>query len=373
MKKIITVLALLLCLALSAGVAACSDAGKGPGGGSSSGGKFDQLDTTESVYGFSAASAGMLISSMNGGSAAALATAKGYALPLSAQAAQTEPGTENTGNEQTGAGENTGNGGQTGTGENGGQTGAGENTGNGGQTGTADDTQQVEAELDAYMALVESLLSDGGFQMQEGASDREGYETKMVVSYRDLNGNALQYELHYNSIARTDNDDDDDDDFDDRFENESEEEYGIEGIMVIDGADYAIRGERETESEGGESESETSFRVTLSDVSYMLVEQSYESERGETEQEYSYSVFENGSLTERSSFEYEEENGETELKMTSRKGGENSVFYFERETVRGEEVIRIRVGSGSAAQSYYVRVQTDADGNKDYVYEQIGR
>lgn len=359
MKKIITTLALLLCLALSAGVAACSDAGKGSGGGSSSGGKFDQLDTTESVYGFSAASAGMLISSMNGGSAAALATAKGYALPLSAQAAQTEPGTENTGNEQTGAGENTENGGQTGTGE------------NGGQTGAADDTQQVEAELDAYMALVESLLSDGGFQMQEGASDR-GYETKMVVSYRDLNGSALQYELHYNSIARPDNDDDDDD-FDDRFEKETEEEYGIEGIMVIDGADYAIRGERETESEGGESESETSFRVTLSDVSYMLVEQSYESERGETEQEYSYSVFENGSLTERSSFEYEEENGETELKMTSRKGGENSVFYFERETVRGEEVIRIRVGSGSAAQSYYVRVQTDADGNKDYVYEQIGR
>lgn len=361
MKKIITVLALLLCLALSAGVAACSDAGRGAGGGSSSGGKFDQLDTTESVYGFSAASAGMLISSMNGGSAAALATAKGYALPLSAQAVQTEQtGTENTGNEQTGAGENTENGGQTGTGE------------NGGQTGAADDTQQIEAELDAYMALVESLLSDGGFQVQEGASDR-GYETKMVVSYRDLNGKALQYELHYNSIARPDNDDDDDDDFDDRFENESEEEYGIEGVMVIDGADYAIRGERESESEGSETESETSFRVTLSDASYMLVEQSYESERNETEQEYSYSVFENGRLTERSSFEYEEEDGETELKMTSRKGGESSVFYFERETVRGEEVIRIRVGSGSAAQSYYVRVQTDADGNKDYVYEQIGR
>ena len=240
---------------------------------------------------------------------------------------------------------------------------------------TKDDAQQIEAELDAYMALVESLLSDGGFQVQEGASDREGYETKMVVSYRDLKGSALQYELHYNSIARQDKDDrdDDDDDFDDRFENETEEEYGIEGIMVIDGADYAIRGERETESEGSETESETSFRVTLSDASYMLVEQSYESERNETEQEYSYSVYENGSLTERSSFEYEEENGETELKMTSRKGGESSVFYFERETVRGEEVIRIRVGSGGAAQSYYVRVQTDADGNKDYVYEQIGR
>lgn len=353
MKKIITVLAVLLCLALSVGVAACSDAGSGLGGGNSSGGKFEQLDTAESVYGFSAASAGMLISSMNGGTAAALATAKGYALPVSeTQAPQTEPGAENTGNEQTG-----------------GQTGAGESSGSDGQTDAADD---IAAELDAYMALVESLLSDGGFQMQESASDREGYETKMVVSYRDMNGRALQYELHYNSIARPD-DDDDDDDFDDRFENEREEEYGIEGIMVIDGADYAIRGERETESEGSETESETTFRVTLSDASYMLVEQSCESERNETEQEYSYSVFENGRLTERSSFEYEEENGETELKMTSRKGSESNTFYFERETVRGEEVIRIRIGSGSAAQRYYVRVQTDADGNKQYVYEQIGR
>ena len=62
MKKALTILALSLALVLAVGLVACND----PTGGGSVNGKFDALNTTESVYGFSAASAGMLISSMNG-------------------------------------------------------------------------------------------------------------------------------------------------------------------------------------------------------------------------------------------------------------------------------------------------------------------
>ena len=66
MKKLLTALVLTLALALALGIAACSSDKGGNG-------KFDDLDSTESVYGFSAASAGMIISSMNCGVAAALA------------------------------------------------------------------------------------------------------------------------------------------------------------------------------------------------------------------------------------------------------------------------------------------------------------
>lgn len=307
MKKLLTASALALTLALGLGISACSDGGKAEGNGA-----FGDLTTAESVYGFSAASAGMLISSMNGG-----APAKSFsAVALSADTSVSE----------------------------------GEN---------AD-----LSELDSYMALVESLLSEGGFTSSVTASEREGYENKMTVTYRDIDGNSLGYEMYYNETALPADDDDDDDHFDD----ETEENYAIEGVLVIDGADYTVRGTRNAESERGESESETEFRVTLGEDRYMYVEQSEEREGEETEQEYTYSLREGGSLVERSTFSYETERGETEVKMTSYKGGQSKIFYFERENYRGEEVVFIRVGNNQSAQGYIVETVTDENGTR---YEYI--
>ena len=187
----------------------------------------------------------------------------------------------------------------------------------------------------------------------------------MTVSYKDLAGNTLQYTMYYNQeliASETDRDDDDD---------ETEETFAIRGVMEIDGTFYAVEGSRENETEGNESESETKFRVTLSDASYMLVEQGYETEEGETEQEYSYSVYSGGALAERSTFSYEDEQGETELKMTSYKDGVRETLYFERETVRGEEVIRLRIGSGEGVQSYIVHITEGEDGKNRYEYEPV--
>ena len=216
------------------------------------------------------------------------------------------------------------------------------------------------AELDRYMALVESLLSDGGFQVQSQTSDRPEYGEKMVVSYRDMQGNTLQYTMYYNQILVEAKDWDDDED--------DEETYAIEGVMTVEGTDYEIRGERKNESEPGESESETEFRVRLSETRYMTVEQSLETEDGETEQEYSYSIFENRKLVEKSSFSYESERGEDELKMRSFRDGQSQTLYFERETVRGEERIRLRIGEGQNSRSYIVRIETDESGNRRYTY-----
>ena len=284
---------------------ACEKVAAGEGGN-----KFEQLTTTESVYGFSAASAGMLISSMRGGEAAKLvADAKGEAVsPLAYAETAIDTGT-----------------------------------------------------LDKYMALVESLLSDGGFSVTSERSDREEYDEKMTVTYRDMRGNSLEYVMYYDQeLVRYEEDRD-----------ETEETYRIEGVMSVDGAEYPVRGERSVETEGGESENETEFVVTVSESSYIRVEQSRESERGETEQEYEYCLYENGRLTERSVFEYEEERGETELKMISYRNGESEILYFERETVRGEELILLTVGSGYDVGQYLVHLGTDAEGNPVYEYEPV--
>lgn len=324
MKKIFTAVLLALALVLALGIAGCSQ----ETGSGADDGKFSELTTAESVYGFSAASAGMIISSMNGGSAAQLASAKGFAVYAADGTAAAPAG----------------------------------DTAAPSADGTAD---TVPEGLDRYMALVESLLSDGGFSVVSQPSDNLEYSEKMTVSYKDLAGNTLQYTMYYNQeliASETDRDDDDD---------ETEETFAIRGVMEIDGTFYAVEGSRENETEGNESESETKFRVTLSDASYMLVEQGYETEEGETEQEYSYSVYSGGALAERSTFSYEDEQGETELKMTSYKDGVRETLYFERETVRGEEVIRLRIGSGEGVQSYIVHITEGEDGKNRYEYEPV--
>lgn len=333
MKKALTVLGLAGALALSLGLAACGNNGTGTGGD-----KFEDLTTAESVYGFSAASAGMLISAMEGGEAQSFAASY-------------------RGGYKGGFGE--GNFGE-------GNFGSGEGAG---------DTQQADfSELDGYMALIESLLSDGGFGVREGASEREGYEYTMVVTWRDLAGEKLEYTMHYNRLfTRSDRDDRDDrDDWDEIWEDEYEEEYALEGVLVVDGQDYPVRGTRSVEEEGNESESETELRVDLGGRT-MLVEQESESEGREQEQEYVYSVYEGRRLVERSAFSYEQEEGETEIKMLTVKDGVTQAFYFERERVRGQERVLLRVGSGRDAKTYIVQAHTGADGQTSYTYESLER
>ena len=334
MKKALTVLGLAGALALSLGLAACGNNGTGD--------KFEDLTTAESVYGFSAASAGMLISAMEGGEAQSFAASYrgGYEGGF---------GEGNFGSDESAGGTQQGDM----------QQGAG---------------QADFSELDGYMALIESLLSDGGFGVREGASEREGYEYTMVVTWRDLAGEKLEYTMHYNRLfTRSDRDDRDDrDDWDEIWEDEYEEEYALEGVLVVDGQDYPVRGTRSVEEEGNESESETELRVDLGGRT-MLVEQESESEGREQEQEYVYSVYEGRRLVERSAFSYEQEEGETEIKMLTVKDGVTQAFYFERERVRGQERVLLRVGSGRDAKTYIVQAHTGADGQTSYTYESLER
>ena len=349
MKKIITILIIAaLAAALAISLVACNTGDDGgytrPDGSFNPGGTggFGELDTPEEIYGFSAASAGMLISAMNG-DAAATAAAESTDIPA-------DPGT-----------------GETPVAPGTGETPADPGTGT--EIPSEPVVDSVTAELDGYMALVESLLSDGGFNVTTEASDRDGYQVKSVVTYRDMHGNAIVYTMYYNEVLIPDDDDDDDDDRD-----EIEEEYYIEGIMIVDGAEYPIRGERSSESEPGESEDETEFIVTLSSTRRMVVEQSVETEGGEHEREYNYVIYEGRNVIERSTFEYEVEYGETEIEMTHYKDGVNTVFFFDKEMRHGKEVIRIRVGStASPTASYIVNLVENADGTTSYTYERIGR
>ena len=313
MKKIVT--GTLLAAALALGVAGFVGCGTGT---DVSGGKFGSFKSDEQVFGFSAASAATIVSAMNGGQAQALAKAKHISL---AAAEVTDEATID--------------------------------------------------ELNGYMMLVESLLSDGAFGFAEGASDIDGYAKKMQVTYRDLTGGTVAYTMYYNETVI-----DEEHEWDDG-EEEIETTSRIDGILRIDGADYPMQGIAESSSEGDETESEHSLTVQLGEHSYLRVEQEIEQERGENEQEYAYSLYENGELTERSLFEYEEEKGETEIKLEQRVRGQDGgyttqTFLFDREREHGQEYIRIRIGSKNASESYRVHIRDNGDGTSSYVYSYAG-
>lgn len=383
MKKVFTAMALSLAITLSFGLAACNNQPSKGGSANGGNGKFNELNTTESVYGFSAASAGMIISSMN----AAGTTAQTVQILRPVQTAQTSQSVGLTSvshasaprvsatnlcsvahvcavpvNSSADDAENA----------------PVEETPDTSETpdvsvpetpGTSETPEKPgeqpsgspeTAELDRYMALVESLLSDGGFDFSSQTSDREGYAEKTVISYKDMSGDAHDYVMYFNqTLTKSETDESD---------GETEENYSIKGVMVIDGADYEIRGERKNESEEGESETETEFVVILGENRYIRVEQSVETEDGESEQEYCYSVYENGKLVERSEFSYETEENETELKMTSFKNGKTQVLYFEREIEKGEEVIEIHVGDGKHGKGYIVHIEKDENGDNRYSF-----
>ncbi len=322
MKKTITLILAASALTLALGATACNT------GGISLGGTGDTPASSESVYGVSAATAGMLIQSMEAGSPASRTP---ESTPQTPETTLPETPRETPEQQPT-------------------------------EPAAPETTVSAFPELDGYMGLVDSFLNGSGYSVEVTNSDRAEYDEMMKISYSGLNG-STKYEMHYNKMLIPDFDDDD------RWEDEEEEEYAIEGVLVIDGMEYPVQGVREIERERNEYESETQFRVTLEDGRSVWVEQSESSEKDEHELEYSYLIRENGRVVERSSFSFEEEKGETELEMLTEKNGKRESFSFEKESYRGKEYIFLRVGSGRETKSYLVV----SDGNGGYSYEEVRR
>ena len=207
MKKLFTVMALSLTIAFSSGLAACSNS-LAKDSGNAGNVKFDELTTTESVYGFSAASAGMLISSMSAGDVKRVAPAgQVFERRVNSTSFCTASGlseTEEKSFEKT-------------------------NDGLSADEKPAITENPDVAELDGYMTLIESLLSDGAFNIDSQKSDREDFAQKTVISYTDMKGVEQLYVMYYNQILTSTETDDED--------GETKENYSIEGVIVIDGAD----------------------------------------------------------------------------------------------------------------------------------------
>lgn len=227
-----------------------------------------------------------------------------------------------------------------------------------------DDAVQEEKHIETvnrYMALVEGLLSEDAIEAT-AVEGNEEYQYGMKIGYTDLLGNAAHYTLYYNKHFLSAEQEDD----------EKEEEYAIEGVLVAEGRTYPVSGNYETESEEDETEGELFFRAYLDEAksAYIEVTQEYESENEdggqEVEREYVYSRYENGKRVERTTVEYESEEGELELKLTIEQENVRDELVFKSARRDGETVLLAegKLSGEDVRFTVYIR-----EGGYHYVFE----
>lgn len=225
-------------------------------------------------------------------------------------------------------------------------------------------TEEQEATVNEYLALVESLLSDEAIRHEtKQAHEDTGYRYVMTVTGQDLLGGETAYTLYFNeTLTGTDSED-----------GELEEEYAIEGVLDTGEGLYAVSGGKKTESEEDESESELWFRAETGKNSYIRVEQEFEREtedgEEESEQKYVYTIVRDGEVAERTAVEYETEQNELELKMTVEKYGadgekQKDELEFKKETEKGKTVLEVKARMNGEDTSFRIVVE-----NGRYRYE----
>ena len=228
---------------------------------------------------------------------------------------------------------------------------------------------QAERFNEYFTALDSFLGEDVVSTITEKNTDAQySYDLKMTINGKDISGKTIPYIMYYTEFLVDAQEDEDDDE-------ETEKEYKLVGVMVIDGEDYYLEGERSEESEQDESETELKIRAYADKedkMSYIQMEQEHSVEEGETETEYVYSVYANGELLEQTAVEFETEKKnnkvETEYELEFRSGASKGKYVVEREVKDNKTEIKVKYNIDGKTGVFHIREITDETGNKKYEY-----
>ncbi len=182
------------------------------------------------------------------------------------------------------------------------------------------------------------------------------FEKQMDIQGMNLDGSAVNYKMYYTEILNKNEVDDD----------KTESEYLLTGIMLIDGTEYFIEGERSYEQDEEESENELKIRAykDLTDKkNYIEMEQESSVEDNETETEYVYSVYRNDKLIEQTALKLETERKDnkeqTEYELEFRKGDAKGKYKITREVKNGKTNVKVKYDIDSEKGEFTVRELTE--------------
>lgn len=234
----------------------------------------------------------------------------------------------------------------------------------GNQLANANDITDAEIdEIHNQIQMFEAFIGSNPLSVNIEASDREAYEHRMTISFKDLNNQESSYILYYNQVLKSEENDDEDDDIDldDLMEIDVEQEYTLSGIMIVGENEYTIIGEKEIE----DGEYEMSIIAKIDDNNYILIEQEIEND----EQELSYQVWKDGKKVTSFSMSLENEKGETSVKIKSSVDGQVTYRKFSKEEKNGQTTIKIKQTVGNEQYNVIVKITKDAQtGEEIYKY-----
>ncbi len=233
---------------------------------------------------------------------------------------------------------------------------------------SAEDEVKSQAEkFNEYFTALDSFLGEDvvSTSTQKNTDTAYPFDFKMTINGKDFDGDTVTYTMYYTeTLYKSETDED-----------EIENEYKLVGVMVIDGEDYVLEGERSEESEKDETETELKIRA-YADVndrsSYVEMEQEYSEEEGEKETEYVYSVYSGGRLVEQTAVEFETETKknktQTEYELEFVSGSGKGKYEIEREVKDGVTKMKVKYNIDGKTGVFHIREITDANGEKHYEY-----
>ena len=236
---------------------------------------------------------------------------------------------------------------------------------------TLDET--VIAELNEYMAVVDSLINNNPDASETVESDRPDYAKVQIMKVPDMNGAWTTYKLYYNEdkpsdVAMSDEEGE-------QSEEESEFESHITGVMVIGENEFPVKGDIEVEQSADEFEQSIEFKAYLDDSKKNYIEFSVENETEtedegtENEIEYSYKVYENGKKVNSFKLELEEEQGEVEYSIkTKDASGAETKFKLKKEAKGDDTKINVTYTKNGQKGKFSVESSVNAEGKTVYTY-----
>ncbi len=178
-------------------------------------------------------------------------------------------------------------------------------------------------EVQPYIEIFEQLLAEqNGLTVLVEVSDLPEYETKQTFTVRNITDGQITYVMYYNEYLESDDEEDDD-----------EQEYRLEGIMIVGDTTYNFIGEKEVESD----ESELKFKAYVDELNYVLIK--YELESDETKFEFERVV--NGVTVEESEIKIENEDDEFKIELYIITDNQESYYEFKLEEEDGQKVLKI--------------------------------
>lgn len=180
--------------------------------------------------------------------------------------------------------------------------------------------EAVDSILDKYLSLIETYLNNQVITSTEVASDKEAFETMVTYQTKNMFGEAVTYTVYYNIVLMTE--DTDEDDLED--EQDMELEYELTGIIVIDGVEYELIGEKEVEAD------EVSYKFTSYIDQNNFIKISYEMDQEDQEQKFHFKQVTDGVIVYETKVKLENEDGKMAVKFSYKTATTSGKYVFKQ-------------------------------------------